>query len=336
MSRVDPVAALARTDLLRGSNVHNGMLVIITMTNWKLDTLPLLATFQAMMSHGGVTEAAHALGLTQSAVSKQLAKLREAYGDPLFIRTPNGMRPTPRATWMSAHVSTILAEAEALSEARLFQPRLLDGVLSISTTDEVCEALLSSLLPALDEHAPRLRVTFVPLSVDYSAQDLEAGRVDLVISVNWHAPEGLKQRLLFNDHFVCVMGTGHELASRALAAQDFADADHVLVAPLGMRKGRIDETLAKHDLQRVIRLSIPAFRQLNPALLGDRYIATIPARVADGLKAQNPQTMVVRQLPFAAPEISYYAIWHTRFDKDPRHVWIRNMVSTALNSPASQ
>ena len=158
-----------------GLNARNGMLIISNMTNRNLQALPLLSTFQAMMDHGGVTEAADALGLTQSAVSKHLSKLREAYGDPLFVRTPDGMRPTPRATWMSARVSTILAEAEALSEARLFQPKALDGMLTISTTDEICDALLAGLVPRLEEQAPGLRPTFVPLSPDYSERDLEAG-----------------------------------------------------------------------------------------------------------------------------------------------------------------
>ena len=305
---------------------------MVAMTKWNLETLPLLSTFQAMLDHGGVTEAAHSLGITQSAVSKHLAKLRSAYGDPLFVRTPKGMRPTPRATWMSAHVATILAAAEALSEARLFQPRLLDGVLSISTTDEVCETLLAVLLPRLEEQAPDLRTTFVPLSPDYSVQDLESGRVDLVISVNWHAPEGLKQSRVFNDSFVCVMGTGHPLSSDVLTIEGFAMAEHVMVAPLGMREGRIDEVLARHDLRRVIRLSVPGFSQLTPSLLGNRYIATLPKRVAEGLNRRHPDGVVIRSLPFEAPEISYHALWHTRFDKDPRHIWLRNLIRSSLNA----
>ena len=302
------------------------------MTKWKLDALPLLATFQALMDHGGVSEAAHALGITQSAVSKQLGKLRDAYGDPLFVRTPQGMRPTPRATWMSAHVATILAEAEALSEARQFHPRLVSGVVVISTTDEVCAALLETFLPLLEEQAPGLRLTFVPLSPDYSLHELEAGRIDLVISVNWHAPEGLKQSRLFDDHFVCVMGTGHALADRAFTLEDFVKAKHVMVAPLGMREGRIDEILAQHDLGRDVRLSVPVFLQLNPALLSDQYVASVPARVAEGLKARHPEELVIRPLPLDAPDISYFSLWHSRFDKDPRHIWVRNTIRKALNT----
>ena len=76
----------------------NGMIRLPSMPKWNLESLPLLATFQALLDHGGVMEAAHALGLTQSAMSKHLARLREAYGDPLFVRTLKGMRPSPRAT----------------------------------------------------------------------------------------------------------------------------------------------------------------------------------------------------------------------------------------------
>ena len=282
------------------------------------------------MDHGGVTEAAHALGLTQSAVSKHLSKLRETYGDPLFVRTPDGMRPTPRATWMSAHVSTILAEAEALSDARLFQPKTLDGMLTISTTDEVCNTLLARLVPRLTEQAPGVRPTFVPLSPDYSEHDLESGRVDLVISVNWHSPGGLKQNLLFNDHFVCVASSEHSFAKGGFSMKEYADAEHILVAPLGMREGRIDEALARYDLRRVIRLSVPLFLQLTPEVLGKNYIATVPSRVAKDLCQRNPDVLTILDLPLEVPEISYFSLWHTRFDKDPRHIWLRGLVRDAF------
>ena len=300
------------------------------MTKWNLETLPLLATFQALLDHGGVTEAADALGLTQSAVSKHLSKLRDAYGDPLFVRTAKGMRPTPRATWMSAHVATILTEAETLSEARLFQPKLLTGILSISTTDEVCEALLASLLPRLNKEAPDLRLTFAPLSPDYSLSDLEAGRLDLVISVNWHAPEILKQSRLFEDRFVCLMSNEHDLAQVDLTIEEYAARDHMMVAPLGMREGRIDEFLARHDLRRTIRVSVPQFLHITPDLLGSRYLLTLPSRVADRLCKRHPNQLVMRDLPFVPLQITYFALWHTRFDRDPRHIWLRNMIRQAL------
>lgn len=300
------------------------------MTKWKLEALPLLTTFQALMDHGGVTEAAAALSLTQSAVSKQLAKMREAYDDPLFIRTGSGMRPTPRAIWMSEHVATILAEAEALSLARPFSPADLHGIVTVSTTDEIGNTLLQTVLPQLRKEAPRLRLTIVPLASDYSLDELETGRVDLVISVNWHAPDVLKQTRLFNDQFTCIMGRDHVLAEREWSVRDYADTEHILIAPLGMPSGRIDEALASQDLKRSVRVSVPVFRQLDPEVLGADLIATVPARVARMLDLRYPGRLVIRELPFEVPEISYFSMWHARFDKDPRHVWLRHLIRNTL------
>ncbi len=249
---------------------------------------------------------------------------------PLFIRTPEGMRPTPRAAWMSAHVAMILAEAETLSRARPFQPKDLDGVILISTTDEVSDVLIAKLLPRISSEAPDARLTFVPLAPDYASRDLEAGQIDLVISVNWHAPETLKQSRLFNDHFECVMRSDHPLANRKMTIKEYADAMHVLVAPLGMQAGQIDEILAHHDLRRKIRLSVPIFCQLDPSVLQDKLIVTLSARVAHNLEQKARGQLALRSLPFDVPEISYFSMWHTRFDNDPRHIWLRHLVRDAL------
>ena len=156
------------------------------------------------------------------------------------------------------------------------------------------------------------------MSPDYSLFDLESGRLDLVISVNWHATEGLKQSLLFDDRFVCLMGTAHELVEGGFTAKAFAAVDHLMVAPLGMREGRIDEVLARHDLRRTVRASVPQFLQITPALLGNGYLVTLPARVGEGLCKRYPGRLAMRELPFDPLLITYFAFWHTRFDKDPQ------------------
>ena len=294
--------------------------------------LPLLAAFQALMDHRGVSEAARALGVTQSALSKQLAKLRLAYNDDLFVRTPDGMRPTPHATWMSARVENILAEAAALSETRAFDPRSFVGTMTFSTTDEICQLLAPGLLDLLEQEAPLQRVTFVPLQPDYSFQQLEAGRVDLAISVNWHAPDGLKQSRLMSDKFVCLLGVDHALAKPRLSASEFAKAEHVMVAPLGLQQGHIDEALAHLDLSRFVRMSVPYFSQITPQVMSNQRIVTLPTHVANSLCQQYPGALRVQSLPFDVPEFSYFAMWHTRFDKDPRHVWLRSKIRKIARS----
>ncbi|SDZ54827.1 transcriptional regulator, LysR family [Jannaschia faecimaris] len=296
------------------------------MTNRNMSILPLLATFQALLDHGGVSEAARALGVTQSAVSKHLAKLRIAYGDELFIRSPDGMRPTPHATWMSGRVANILAEASALSDVRAFDPKSFQGSMTFSTTDEICGLLVPGLLQIIEREAPQQRVTFLPLQPNYALQQLETGQIDLVISVNWHAPDGLKQSRLTSDSFVCLMGVDHPLAKGQFNTSDFANTQHVMVAPLGLQHGHIDEALAHLDLRRFVRLSVPYFSQITPQILGDTRVVTLPSHVARSICHQYHGALQIHPLPFEVPEFSYFAMWHTRFDKDPRHIWLRGML----------
>ena len=301
------------------------------MTVRKTETLPLLATFKALMEQGGVVAAAQALDISQSAVSKHLARLREAYGDELFVRTAAGMRPTARALAMSPRVEAILRELDALQEERPFDPSRLEGEFVLSTTDDVRCPLLPRLLARLDAEAPRLRMRFTPLEPDYSVKGLETGAVDLVISVNWHAPERLKQRRLRSDHFVCLMGAGHPLAREEMTLEAYAAARHILVAPLGMRVGHIDEHLAGAGLSRFVRLAVPDFFQITPEILGDRHLTTLPSRVAAHIAEEaGAGVLALRPLPFAAPRFDYYALWHERFDRDPRHIWLRDLARDAL------
>lgn len=300
--------------------------------NRKLEALPLLETFQALLDHGGVSPAAKALQVTQSAVSKHLAKLRAIYGDELFVRTPGGLRPTPRALEMGGHVASILADAAALLDARPFSPAALAGVLTISTTDEISSELAERLIGRIEREAPGVRLTFLALERDYSQSKLESGAVDLVISVNWHAPDGLKQSRVRDDRFVCLMSARHRLAAGGFSTDAYAAATHVMVAPLGMRLGYIDEVLAQKGLSRIVRLSVPSFFQITPAILGEDKIVTLPRRVAEALVrgAGAREALVMTEPPFEIPSLAYYAIWHARFDRDPRHLWLRALVREAL------
>ena len=300
------------------------------MADRKLEALPHLATFQALFDHHGVSAAASALGITQSAVSKQLSKLRRTYGDALFVRTPTGMQPTPRALEMKTGVATILAQAEALLDAKRFDPRDLTGEITISTTDEVRLALVPEVVTRLEQQAPRLRLTIISLERDYSHRQLESGAVDLVVSVNWHAPDPLKQSLLWDDEFVCVMGADHSLATSDLTVAAYAAADHVMVAPLGMRFGVVDELLAEKGLRRFIRLSVPDFIQITPDVLSRSHLATLPSRVADFIAGNASGRIVIRPLPFDQPRIQYFALWHPRFERDQRHLWLRSLVRDVL------
>lgn len=292
------------------------------------DRFQLLITFKAIFEQGSLVKAAETVSMTQSAVSKHLQKLRHWFNDDLFVRTTNGLAPTRKALSLISSIESILSELTELNAAGNFKPEEQTGRYAIATTDEVSLRLLPGLLELLDKLAPQLRVSILHLERDYSIRELETGKVDLVISVNWHAPEQLVQKRLFDDQFVCLMSKKHFLAKQALTIESYSEATHLLVAPLGMERGYIDDLLRKKGYKRLVKLSVPDFSSINNQLLGDDKIITLPGRVAKALSLTQP--LIIKKLPFEVPGIDYYMFWHTRFNNDHLGQWVRGMVQKIL------
>lgn len=299
------------------------------MTIRNIDNLPLLTSFKAILESGSVIDAAETLGLTQSAVSKHLARLRDWLDDPLFVRTSAGLQPTPRALSVRDQVETILRATDKLMADDTPKPSTFAGEFRISATDQVLSRLLPTLVGEIAEAAPKLRLTALPLAPDYSMRDLETGAVNLLIAVNWHAPDQLKQRRLYSDRFVCLMHSSHPLADSALTIEGYAGARHILVAPLGMTEGALDAALAERGLSRKIIATVPSFSLMTTELIGRDRLATMPLRVARELA--NNADIRIRELPLRAPSIDYFLLWHPRFDREPRLVWIRQCVERILH-----
>lgn len=288
----------------------------------------LLSTFKAIYTHGSIYAAANVQGVTQSAASKHLQKLRDWFDDELFVRTSKGMQPTAKAITLIERVEHILQEMDALHKESLFDPLNIDGVFTIATTSEVIQRLTPSLLKQLAIRAPKLRITLINLRQDYSIHELESGKVDVVISVNWHAPEQLIQKRLFTDRFVCLMNKAHPLAKGELDLDGYVCTSHLLVAPLGKYKGFIDEQLLEQGLARHVRLSVPDFSQLSPHLLDDEHIVTLPEQIA--LTMQSQGDLVIKPLPLQVPNVDYYLFWHRRFQNENVNTWMRTVISDIM------
>ncbi len=298
------------------------------MPKWNMRNLHLLVTFKAILERGSIVAAGQDLGITQSATSKHLAQLRDWLGDPLFVRTPNGMQPTPFAQNMVTRVDRILRDADALMTAEPSVPAEFSGTFALSATDEILQRLLEPLANKLAADAPKVRLNCHPLVPDYSAPALERGDVDLVVAVNWHSPTHLKQRRVFSDQFVCVVREDNPLANRSITPQEFAAAPHLLVAPMGHRDGQVDHALRRLNLQRRVTTSIPHFSLLAPGLFARDTIVTLPSKVAEQLAEGAP--LVVLPAPLKLDPVDYFALWHERFDKDPKLRWFRREVAAIL------
>ena len=294
------------------------------MSNWNLGNLRLLATFDAIMTRGSVGSAADAMNVTQSAVSKQLAQLRDWLGDDLFVRTSEGMSPTPRALAIRERVGSILDQAESLVTESTPTPSEFSGRFVLSGTDQLLHRLAPVLIERLAREAPRLQLAMLPLERDYHTRQLESGAVNLVIAINWRAPELLKQKLLGHDRFVCAMHRDHPLAGSRLTLKRYLSADHILVSPLGSEKGVVDIELDRRGLTRNVVASVPAFSMINAELLGKSRIVAVPTQVAKALEVSDE--LVVKEIPLPLPVSDYYALWHPRFSAEPRFRYLLTLI----------
>lgn len=298
------------------------------MSNRNIKNLPLLEAFDAIMSRGSISQAAEAMNVTQSAVSKQLGQLRGWFEDDLFVRTTTGMQPTPRAVEIREQARAILQLAGKLTPDREVAPATFSGRFVLSATDEILARLTPTLLNRFAQDAPQMKLVTLPLVKDYLVRQMEAGQVNLVVAVNWNAPETLVQKRLTSDDFVCVMRRDHLLAKQNLTLNRYVSATHVLVAPLGGDKGVVDLELEKHGKKRHVCGSVSAFNMVTPDLLGNSRIATVPSIVAEDLVRDG--VCVLKKLPLKVRPTHYFAIWHSRFSAEPRLRWVLRAVEEAF------
>lgn len=291
--------------------------------------LNLLLVLAVLLEERSVTRTARRLGLTQSTVSGMLARLREALGDPLFVRSQRGMLPTPRAEAMAGPLRAWIAEAQTLIVPAAFDPGHWRGSVALASTDFTQHVLFEPFLRTLRERAPQLRVALHPLVFEEVAERIGRGVFDLAVSVSGWVPADLPSLALSKERYVLAMWTGHELAGRRRIGVDhFCAHDHVIVSPSGGGfTGPVDEALAKLGRHRRVRLSVPSFSLAVDLLAGSDLLCVLPERMARGradIRTCRP--------PFATREVEMVAVWHPRFSDDPGHRWLRETLAETARS----
>lgn len=295
--------------------------------------LNLLVTLDVLLHEGSVIGAARRLNLSPSAMSRALARLREATGDPLLVRAGRGLVPSPRALELRDRVRKVVDDAEAvLRPALTLDLSALDRQFTIRSTEGFVETFGPGILARVDREAPQVRLWFVP-KVDKDAGPLRDGRVDLETGVTSKSmgPE-IRTQGLFPDRFVAVVRQGHPLTEGTLTAERYAAARHVLVARRGLETGPIDQALEAHGLYRRAAVTVGGF---GPALVlaGESdLVATVPERHCQCLwRGMHPL-----RLPFDVPAFTVSLFWHPRMDADPAHRWLRDIVIHACRDAGSE
>lgn len=275
--------------------------------------LNLLVTLNAVLTEGSVARAAQRLGLSPSATSRALARLRETTGDPLLVRAGRGLVPTPRALELRDRVGQVLRDAEAvLSPAEKPDLQKVVRTFTLRTRDGFVENFGPSLIARVSKEAPRVLLRFVQ-KLDRGAGPLRDGTVDLETGVVGEAtgPE-LRARSLFRDRFIGVVRAGHPLCQGEITLPRYLAGRHISV----------DEILKPLSLQRQIVTIVGSFSTALALARASDMIATVPERHTGNLRAGMHSFV----LPFATPDLTVSMLWHPRLHADPVHRWLRASV----------
>jgi len=288
--------------------------------------LNLLVTLDVLLAEGSVARAARRLRLSPSAMSRALARLRDATGDPLLVRAGRDLVPSPRALELRERVSRIVHDAEAaLRPADTLVLAQLDRAFTLRTSEGFVENFGAKLLARVFAEAPGVRLRFLP-KVDKDSAPLRDGTVDMETGVvgKTTGPE-VRAQALFRDRFVGVVRTGHPLAEGEITPARYAAARHIHISRRGIDKGPIDDALAPLGLVREIATTVAGYSAALALARASDLVASVPERHTGDLRAG----MHSFALPLPIPDITVSLLWHPRMDGDPAHRWLRGCVREA-------
>jgi DNA-binding transcriptional LysR family regulator len=297
----------------------------------RLDMM-LLLVFQELMRHRKLTVVADRLGLTQSTISHSLRRLRDVFGDELFLRRAAGVEPTSRANELEPVIRDILELArKALDRSEPFAPASAAGVVRIAMPDLHGALLTPGLIELFKRDAPGLQVSIRPLIRQQALDALAANEIDLALGHFLKCQEGMTARMLFEDDYVVVARRDHPTIRGKAELDAFVAADHVLVTLGGDLAGIVDRALARKGLKRRIVAGLPYFMPVLAIVSRTDVIATMPRRHAAafardfGLQTLEP--------PVALRPDRVEVVWHARNARSGLIQWVVDSLAAMTQVP---
>ncbi len=309
--------------------------------------LNLLVAFDALAREQNVTRAAARVGVTQSAMSHALRRLRELFADPLLVRGQNGMILTARAAALALPVRSGLATLDrALGQADSFDAKTARRTFRMASPDLFDALVIPLLLERIRADAPGVDLVVAPLDGRRLSDALETGELDLLITPRVDdfrgAAEvdgsGLVRRVLLRDGFCCFIRADHPalggkrarrakqgvVAAEPLSLETYVALSHALVSPSGEGPGFVDELLAKQRLSRRVALRVPHFFAALAIVERSDLLLTAPTALARLLPART--RVVALPAPLRLPQHALHMLWHERFSNEPGHAWLRGVL----------
>jgi len=291
--------------------------------------LNLLVVFDAVMQERSVTRAGNRLGLSQPAMSHALARLRQMLKDELFVRSPKGMIPTPRAEQLALPVRQALDGLQHSLEPTQFDPSKATRTFRVAVDNYAAVVLVSPLALRLVKMAPGVTVDFRPSGTLNLPDLLDRAEIDLAIGPFTEQGERFSRQLLLQDEFVAVLSKNHPATTpRELSIEKFSALPHLEISSVHHATDFIDQVLARRKLRRRIALRAP-FLSAVRILVASDMVSIFPRRIAEELVRYRP--LVIRPLSHSSPIIETAMIWPRRLDNQPAHRWLRDTVGTVTN-----
>ncbi|MBS02319.1 MAG: LysR family transcriptional regulator [Gammaproteobacteria bacterium] len=289
--------------------------------------LNLFVVFDAIYSEGNLTRAGEIIGITQPAVSNSLSRLRNLFDDPLFVRTADGMVPTPVAQNIVGPVRQALGYIRAsVQEAESFSPTDSDKRFRVSMTDLSQELLLPGLVASVKAAAPMVSVDCYQVRRRDMNIELASGNVDLAIDIPLTPDPQIRQSKLFSHDHVCVYRRGHPIASEVLNLERYLELDHVHVSARRGGLGHVDLVLGKMSRRRKVAVRTQHYL-ITPRLVANTdMVLTAPSMLAELIRSNYD--VEIQNLPFDVPPLETYLYWHESTDSDQANQWMRNQILT--------
>jgi DNA-binding transcriptional LysR family regulator len=294
--------------------------------------LNLFIVFDAIYTEANLTRAGQIVGITQPAVSNALARLRETFNDPLFVRTAQGMVPTPMAQNIIGPVRNALQLLRvSVQESRTFNPLQANKTFRISMTDLTEAVVLPPLFQRLRRLAPNVKIESMLAKRRETTKELAAGRLDFAMDAPLNTDPQVRHVKLLEDRYVCAMRRGHPQAKDKLSVEEYLSLSHIHISSRRSGLGMVDLALGKMGQQRKIALRSQHYMMATQVIQQTDMAVTVPERFA------RRHDLHQIPLPVDIPPLETHIYWHESTDQDPANRWMREqMIEIAQQVTAAQ
>jgi len=287
--------------------------------------LNLLVVFNELVQLRQVSSVAKKLNLSQPAISNALTRLRRSFDDPLFVRTKEGMQPTPFAERLAEPIRLALnGITEAMNVQELFDAASSNRHFHIALTDVAELYFMPKLIAQCTKVAPQIKISTVRTTQLDLMAEMGAGKIDLAIGAFNEVPEALYQRRLFKQNYVVMMRANHPLTGETLSLKKFLAAEHLMVDSTESPYDRINQDLVKAGILKNVKFSVPHFTAVPYIISTSNLLVTVPQKLAES--AALPFNLHHQHSPLRLPELQTNIFWHRRYNQDQGNQWLRGLI----------